>query len=62
MQARWKRKVYNIKHTEGREGQLPDLTDLVDKKTVLVNDPLFSSNAVSQCTSKSDKHGQADRQ
>ena len=60
MQARWKRKVYTIKHTEGREGQLSDLTDLVDKETVLVNDSLFSSNAVSQCTSKSDKHDQTE--
>ena len=56
MQDRWNRKIYTIRHTEGIEGQLSELIDLVDKKNVLVNDPLFSRDAVSQYTSKPDKY------
>ena len=47
MQDNWNRKVYTIRYTEGRERQLSDLIDLVDKETVLVNDPLLSRGAVS---------------
>ena len=32
MQDRWNRKVYTIRHTEGREGELSDLIDLLIKK------------------------------
>lgn len=47
MQDRLNRKVYTIRHTERREGQLSDLNDPVDKETALVNDPLLSRDAVS---------------
>ena len=53
--------VYSISHTEGREGHLPELIDLVDKETVWENDPLFSRDAVSQYTSKPDKYDRAHR-
>ena len=61
MQDRWNRKVYTIGHTEGREGQLSDLIYLVDKETALLDDLLFSHDAVSQYTGKPDKYDQADR-
>ena len=61
MQDRWNRKVYTIRHVEGREGKLSDLIDLVDKETVLVNDLLFSLDAVSQYTGKPDKYNRTDR-
>ena len=52
MQDRWNRKVYIIRHAEGREGKLSDLIDLVDKETFLVNYSLFSRDAVNQYTGK----------
>ena len=41
IQDRWNKMVYSISHTEGREGHLPELIDLVDKETVWENDPFF---------------------
>ena len=61
MQDRWNRNVYTIRHPERREGKLSDLTDLADKETVLVNDPFFLRDAVSQFTGKPDKYDRTDR-
>ena len=61
MQDRWKFKVYTIRHTERREGQLFELIDLVYKENVLVNDLLFLRDAVSQYLSKPEKYDQSDR-
>lgn len=61
LQDRWKFKVYTIRHTERREGQLFELIDLVYKENVLVNDLLFLRDAVSQYLSKPEKYDQSDR-
>ena len=61
IQDRFNRKVYTIKHAEGREGKLSDLIDLVHKETVLVNDPLFSRDAGSQYIRRPGKYDRANR-
>ena len=61
MQDRWNRKVYTIRETERREAELTDLINMVDIETKLVNDPLFSREAVSRYSGKQDKGIKGDR-
>ena len=49
------------KDAEEREAELSDLISLVDKETVLVNDPLFLHDDVNQYSSKPGKFDQTDR-
>ena len=48
LQDRWNRHVHKIKKTQTREPGLPDLTNFIEGQMNLVNDPLFSREAVGQ--------------
>ena len=53
LQDRWNRNVQKIRKVQMREPGLIDLTNFIDDEMVLVNDPLFSREAVSQYEEKS---------
>ena len=61
LQDRWNRKVYKLKRSDERESELVDLIEMVDEETILVNDPLFSREAISQYVNKPDKFNQQDK-
>ena len=48
LQDRWNRNVQKIKKAQMREPELIDLTNFTEGDMVLVNDPLFSREAVGQ--------------
>ena len=53
LQDRWNRNALEIvKRTETREPGLLDLTSFVEDEMILVNDPLFSKEAVCQYDEK----------
>ena len=53
LQDRWNRNALEItKRTETREPGLLDLTNFVEDEMILVNDPLFSKEAVRQYDEK----------
>ena len=52
LQDRWNRNVQKIRKTEMREPGLIDLTNFIEDEMVLVNDPLFSREAVGQYEEK----------
>ena len=52
---RWNRVVYNIRKKQEHEPNLHDLIEFVDQETALVNDPLFSREALEGYTVKPDK-------
>ena len=62
MRDRWNREVYNIRTRYGKEPALSDLIDFVDKETILVNDPLFSKEAVDQFVEQKEKQERSRRQ
>ena len=43
---RWNRKVLNIKRCQVREPTLDDMTDFIEEETILMNDLLFSREAL----------------
>ena len=49
---KWVRAVMDVRTKEQREGTLGDFIKLIHKETMLVNDPLFSKEAVDQYTDK----------
>ena len=55
---KWNRKVYKISHSDERETEVVNLIEMVDEETILVNNPLFSCEAVSQYAHKLDKFNQ----
>ena len=52
---RWNRKVQNIRRSQLREPTLQDLIKFVEEETILMNDPLFSREAISEYVQKTDK-------
>ena len=42
----WNRNVLNIRRSEAREPILHDMTDFIEERTILMNDPLFSREAL----------------
>ena len=55
LQDKQNRKVYKFGHSDEKEAVLVDPIEMVDKEIILVNDPLFSREAVSQYDHKPDK-------
>ena len=53
LQDRWNRNVQKIRKVQMREPGLIDLTNFIEDEMVLVNDPLFSREAVGQYEEKS---------
>ena len=52
LQGRWKRNALRIRRTETMEPGLLDLTNFIEDEMILVNDPLFSRQAVGQYDEK----------
>ena len=52
---RWNRTDYNIRQRQECEPSLSDLTEFVDQETTLVNDPMFSREALECYSEKSEK-------
>ena len=52
LQDRWNRHVHKIRKIQTREPGLPDLTNFIEDEMNLVNDPLFSREAVRQYEDK----------
>ena len=52
LQDRWNRNVQKIRKVQMREPGLIDLTNFIEDEMVLVNDPLFSREAVGQYKEK----------
>ena len=52
---RWNRQVLTIRKRRSREPSLADLIAFVEEETLLVDDPLFSNNAVEQYLDRTDK-------
>ena len=52
LQDRWNRNVQKIRKAQMREPGLIDLTNFIKDEMVLVNDPLFSREAVGQYEDK----------
>ena len=49
---RWNRKVLNIRRCQEREPTLNDMTDFIEEETILMNDPLFSHEALAHYHTK----------
>ena len=49
---KWVRAVIDVRRKEHREGTLGDFIKLIHEETMLVDDPLFSKEAVDQYTDK----------
>ena len=49
---RWNRKVLNIRRCQVREPTLNDMTDFMEEETILLNDPLFSCEALADYHTK----------
>ena len=57
---RWKQQVLAIRKRRNREPNLADLIAFVEEYTLLVDDPLFSNNAVEQYLDWTDKSSKRD--
>ena len=55
---RWNRRVFNMRRNNTMEPSLSDLILFIDGETTLLNDPLFSRDAVSQHQEKKEKYDQ----
>ena len=51
----WNRTAYNIRKRQECEPSLSDLIEFVDQETTLVNDPMFSREAL-ECYMKGQKN------
>ena len=56
---RWNRKVQNIRRRESREPDLIDFVRFVEEETLLMNDPLFSREALCEYAGQKEKEGKA---
>ena len=56
LQDRWNRTVYNMRRKSTKEPRLSDLISFIDEETALLNDPLFSRDAVAQYQEKKGKY------
>ena len=55
---RWNRRVFNMRRNSTMEPRLSDLILFIDEETTLLNDPLFSRDAVSKYQEKKEKYDQ----
>ena len=58
LQDRWNRRVFNMRKSSTTEPTLSDLIAFIDEDTTLLNDRLFSRDAVSQYQEKKVKYDQ----
>ena len=58
---RWKREVLKIRRQQHREINLEDLTKYVEDEAILMSDPLFSQQALSEYLSKPERSLRDDR-
>ena len=49
---RWNRKVLNIRRCQVREPTVDDMTGFIEEKTILMNDSLFSLEALAHYETK----------
>ena len=49
---KWNRKVVNIRRCQVRERTLNDMTGFIEEETILMNDPLFSREALADYHTK----------
>ena len=52
LRGKWVRLVMNVRRKKQRESTLYDFIDLISEETMLVNDPLFSKEAIEQYNEK----------
>ena len=55
LQDKQNSKVYKIRKSQEKEAELSDLTFIIDEETILVNDTLFSQEALGQYLHKPDR-------
>ena len=53
---RWKRSVLKIGSHQHQEPNLKDITEFVEDETILMNDPLFSREALGEFNTKPEQH------
>ena len=58
---RWNREVLKIKRQQHRETNLEDFTKYVEDEAILMSDPLFSRQALSEYLSKPERSLREDR-
>ena len=56
LQDIWSRKTLQLRRKYSKEIQLIDLTNFVEDEMTLVNDPLYSGDAVSQYVERAPRH------
>ena len=56
---RWNRKVQNIRRRELREPDLIEFVWFLEEETLLMNDPLFSREALCEYAGQNEKEGKA---
>ena len=56
LQDRWNRTVYYMRRKSNKEPRLSDLISFIDEETALLNDPLFSRDALAQYQEKKGKN------
>ena len=55
LRSRWNRKVHGIRRSYGREPCLTDFSGFLNEETVLVNDLIFSREAVEEYVTRPEK-------
>ena len=58
LQDRWNRNRLQLRRKYSKEPQLIDLTNFVEDEMTLVNDPLYSRNAVSQYVNRAPRYSE----
>ena len=53
---RWNRSVLKIRTHQHREPNLKDMTEFVEDEIILMNDPLFSCEALGEFNTKPERH------
>ena len=53
---RWNRSIPKIRRHQHREPNLKDITEFVEDETVLINDPLFFSEALGKFNTRPERH------
>ena len=56
MTDRWNRSVLKIRKHQHREPNLKDITEFVEDETILMNEPLFSLEALGEFNTKTKRH------
>ena len=53
---RWNRSVLKIRRHQHREPNLMEITEFVEDETILMNNPLFSREALEELNTKPERH------